>query len=348
MLPPDFYERSLLQEWHTINTSIFGGSLLTPPTVRIDDDIVYRAAEWDVDRRCIRFSRAFVEGHAWPVITEVLKHEMAHQYVSDVLGVDDEPAHGPAFRHVCARYAIDPRASGVAGSSADTHILDKVRKLFALGDALRNDSEAEAASALRRAQELLAKHRLTEGDVTRRGEADEYGAIFVGEVFTRIPAEHDAIGTILAKFYRVACCWIWTMGRDGQRGRMLELCGRRSDLVIAQHVHGFLVAECERRSDQKGITGARARSSYIASLLVGLQSSLVEEEPGDAAAGEARALARVLRDEQLRDYQARRHPGMTKRTARARYYDAEAVAEGRGMTIRKPVGGTSGPKLLGR
>ena len=54
-----------------------------------------------------------VTEHPWTVVLEVLRHEMAHQYVDEVLGVHDETAHGPTFQAVCEARAIDGRAAGV-------------------------------------------------------------------------------------------------------------------------------------------------------------------------------------------------------------------------------------------
>src|SRR6187402_1235167 len=60
-----------------------------------------RLGRWVPAYRCIELSRALLFEQGWGVLEEVLKHEMAHQYVDEVLGVRDESAHGPAFRRIC-------------------------------------------------------------------------------------------------------------------------------------------------------------------------------------------------------------------------------------------------------
>jgi len=77
-----------------------------------------------------------------------LKHEMAHQFVHEVLGEQEAP-HGPAFRATCARLGIDQRAGGLpqpAQSADQRRLLERVHKLLALAQS-DNQHEAEAAAA---------------------------------------------------------------------------------------------------------------------------------------------------------------------------------------------------------
>ena len=55
----------------------------------------------------LRLATRLVHDEPWQVVIEVLRHEMAHQYVDEVLRIHDESAHGPAFRKVCAERSID-------------------------------------------------------------------------------------------------------------------------------------------------------------------------------------------------------------------------------------------------
>src|SRR5262245_37984887 len=49
-----------------------------------------RLGRWVPDLRSIEIARSLVTEHPWGVVVEVLKHEMAHQYVHEVLGLHDE------------------------------------------------------------------------------------------------------------------------------------------------------------------------------------------------------------------------------------------------------------------
>src|SRR5215208_3654868 len=108
-------ERALLREirrtYEDLNAKFFSWRLqrplfeLTEPSVRL--------GRWVSGARTLELSRALLFDHDWGTLVEVLKHEMAHQYVHEVLGVRDEVAHGPKFREVCSTRGIDARAAGL-------------------------------------------------------------------------------------------------------------------------------------------------------------------------------------------------------------------------------------------
>ena len=107
-------ERALLRELVTaykrLNESLFK-SALRSPQFALNDASTF-LGRWYRETRTIELSRSFALSHDWTVVLEVLKHEMAHQFVHEVLR-EDEPPHGPAFRATCARLGIDERAGGV-------------------------------------------------------------------------------------------------------------------------------------------------------------------------------------------------------------------------------------------
>src|SRR5687768_14795632 len=94
--------RELLEEWRRQNDLLFLGALRPPVVAYADAET--RLGEWRPATRTMAISPVLVEEQPWGVVVEVLKHEMAHQYVSEVLQVFDEPPHGPAFRRTCERY----------------------------------------------------------------------------------------------------------------------------------------------------------------------------------------------------------------------------------------------------
>jgi len=154
--------RALAEAWNTLNENYFKGALRRPQLVLVDN--AARLGEWRSGSRTIALQRAFVFDQAWGVVVEVLKHEVAHQYVSEMLGDPDGGPHGPSFRAICDRLGIDGRTSGVpaagvgpAPAEAEARILGRVAKLLALAESA-NRHEAEAAMA--RAQELMLKHNL--------------------------------------------------------------------------------------------------------------------------------------------------------------------------------------------
>lgn len=341
MLPEAVYLRMLSREWASINDDLFGGALLVPPTFSFADTL-REVASWNPERREIRFSHAFIVKEKWAATTEVLKHEMAHQYVSDVLGVEDETAHGPAFRMVCHRYGIDARAAGTPKTDDEERVLDKIRKLFALGE---SPNEHESKAALTKARALLDAHGLSEAAVGRVGESDEFGVVHPGGVVKRRP-HHLVVSAILSRFFRVRCIWISSLASDGRFGDQLEVCGRRCDLVVAEHAHDFLHAEAERLWSATGNGGKRDQADFLEGVMRGYLEVLVQETVAAKATNTTRGIVRIGETE-LDDFFDRRYPRRSSIKSSQRQRGAQfgqGLDAGRKIKIAKPL---AGPKLLG-
>ncbi len=343
----DVYERRLSDWWDRINRTVFGGALLAPPAIALSET-ASRLGEWDPRNRMIRISREFVQSAHWLAVVEVLKHEMAHQYVTDVLGADDEAPHGPAFRMVCERFAIDRRASGTP-SGAEPGLLLKVRKLFALG---ASPNEHEAKAALRMARELLDHVGVAEEDALDP-TPDDVGVTHVGRVVPRIESDLAVVADVLGRFFRVRCIWVLTLDPDGRLGHQLEIVGRRADLQVAEHVHGFLIAEGERLWDRSdGRRGKRARRDFLEGTMLGFRESLAAHERARAGRRDRRAdgaLAKVDQDIEVDEYFERRHPQTRalRGSRRRRGVEfANGIDAGQTIELRRSVAAGK-PKLLG-
>ena len=112
---------ALAVEWETHNRNLFRGLMARPTFGLIDARGVL--GRWLRGPRTMEFARATLLDHPWDVVVEVLKHEMAHQYVDEVLQRTDESAHGPAFQAVCAERGLDGRATGVPAGAAVTVLM---------------------------------------------------------------------------------------------------------------------------------------------------------------------------------------------------------------------------------
>jgi predicted SprT family Zn-dependent metalloprotease len=103
--------RALADAWDDTNATFFKRALRRP--VLALSDTSQRLGRWVSAERTLEISRRVLSEQSWGVVLEVLKHEMAHQFVDEVLGQRSEAAHGPAFRQVCEERAIDARAEGI-------------------------------------------------------------------------------------------------------------------------------------------------------------------------------------------------------------------------------------------
>jgi hypothetical protein len=258
--------------------------------------------------RTIEISRTLVLEKPWGVVIEVLKHEMAHQYVIEVLGERGETAHGPRFRAVCERLGVDAAASGLpkegpTQASNDTHrIAERIARLLALAES-PNVHEAEAAMAA--AQRLLLKHNLELRDART---AQGYAWRHLGKPTGRTTEAERVLSLLLGKHFFVEAIWIPVYRPlEGKRGSILEICGTPENVEIAEYVHGYLIATAERlwreHKTKHGIRFDRDRRTFLAGVMTGMSEKLGRESKKAEEAGLV-----WIADGDLENYFRRRHP----------------------------------------
>ena len=144
----------LLEESRRLREEIPAVAKLPLANIQIDAAL----GEWDEHRRLIRISEALIQRGQFSEITFVLKHETAHQIVSELYGIKSATAHGEAFRRACRLLKISPDAQLCLDAIRDEcKVTDRVRKLMALGS---SSNQHEAERALTKAHELMLKHNI--------------------------------------------------------------------------------------------------------------------------------------------------------------------------------------------
>jgi hypothetical protein len=355
--------RELVRAWHGVNLTHFR-SVLLPPTLALSDN-ASRLGEWQGATRTLVLSRRLVLAQPWPVIVEVLKHEMAHQYVHEILRQTEEAAHGPSFRAVCERLGIDASASGLPPAAADASAtgesetsrpLRRVARLLALA---QSQNLHEAESAMREAQRLMLKHNLEEGAAraglrgSDRSTAGRYSYRQLGPVRRRVDESERLLAMLLSKHFFVESIWIpsYDVAR-GIRGSALEVCGTPENLEMAAYVYDFLSHTAENlwreHKRSAGLPGDRERRTFLSGVMLGFSEKLdqetkVQQQQGLIWRGDAE-LGRYLRQ---------RHPHI-RRVAQRGQPRTETRAEGRkagrNIILHRPITsgstGGGGPRLL--
>jgi predicted SprT family Zn-dependent metalloprotease len=327
--------REIAAEWATLNWSHFGDRL-TPPQIALSD-AAQHLGRFFPETRTLELSRALVLEKPWGTVLEVLKHEVAHQYVHEALGVHDEPPHGPTFRKLCAQLGIDAAATSLpeqAHVCGEQHarILQRVARLLALAES-PNQHEAEAAAA--QAQRLMLKHNLEQ---TRSAAECHYGFRHVGRPTGRLTAADRLLAMILGKRFFVHVIWI-TVYRplEGKRGRVLELCGTPENLEIAAYAHQFLEQTAARlwreHKRSAGLDSDADRRSYLAGVMSGFAAKLGGQERAQRAEGLV-----WISDPSLDGYFRRRFPRTrSMRSAHAASSDAfrQGQRAGQGIVLHR-------------
>jgi hypothetical protein len=339
--------RALQQVYDDLNRSLFKGQLRRPPLMFVDGG--HRLGQWCPEPRQIEFAQQLLIEQGWGVLVEVLKHEMAHQFVEEVLRVVDEGPHGGVFRRTCEERGIDAKAAGLpkAGPLADEQqrVLSRIAKLLNLAQS-SNLHEAETAMSL--AQRLMLKYNLEHAtEPASRG----YRFVHIGRPTGRVGESDRLLAALLAEHFFVEVIWVpvWRP-LEGKRGSVLEVCGTEENLEFAGYVHAFLVETAERLWShyriERRLRGNAERREFIAGVMAGFRDKLTREKRQQQQEGLV-----WVGDAELTHYMKRRHPhvrwmrGTVRRRPESWAHGREA---GKKIVLRKPVkAGTSvGPKLL--
>jgi hypothetical protein len=343
--------RALGRTWEEINQNHFAGRMRRP--VLALDDAGGRLGRWDGERRTLGLSRALVLEQSWATVREVLKHEIAHQFVEEVLGVRDQSAHGPAFASICERFGIDRSASGLPVVSDNPRtepgepVLRRIARLLALAGS-PNLHEAEAA--MRQAHRLMLKYNI---DAVTSAAIRGYGFRHLGAPLPRIDAARQILAGILGDHFFVEVIWVPSYDpRTGREGRVLEACGSPANLEVAAWVHDYLLETGLRlwreHQQQERIRGDRDRRRFLLGVMMGFRTRLEEQ----TATSQQEGLI-WQGDPELADYLRRRYP---RRSSGGRIgYEKNAAYQkghqaGQNIVLRRavPTGGENRGRLLGQ
>ncbi|MCK6504902.1 SprT-like domain-containing protein [Myxococcota bacterium] len=325
--------RELARAWNHHNLLLFRGGMRPPAFTLVEGEAL--AGQWRRTERTIGLSRSLLRQQPWTVVVEVLKHEMAHQYVHEVLQVVDESAHGPAFQRICARLGIDPRARGLpVGVSLDPErerVLAKVQRLLALAE---SDNRHEAEAAMARAHALMRKHNIA---WAAQGPAPAYVFRQIGQVRARVPAHERVLAGLLASHFFVESIWVWAVdATTAAQGKVLELSGTPENVALAEHVHAFLLRAGERLWAADPVGGARAKGRFLVGVMMGFDEKLRAQ----ARACEQQEGLVWVGDPGLQDFVGRRHPRLRTVSAGSVVAD-DAWASGRqaglDIVLHRPV-----------
>ena len=340
--------RELLGEWRRLNASYFRNALRAPVLALTESR--HFLGRWSHDERTLELSRPFVLSHPWGRVVEVLKHEMAHQYVHEILRELGETAHGNAFRGVCERLGIDHAASGVPPRSPtsdgddEERMVARIAKLLALAES-PNQHEAEAAMAA--AQRLMLKYNLEQ-----RAVAQRYGFRHLGKPSGRVGEAERLLAGLLGKYFFVEVIWVPVYRPlEAKRGSVLEICGTDPNLAMAEYVHAYLSHSSEElwRAHKRAarVSSNRDRRTYLAGVMAGFAEKLARQSTEQRSEGLV-----WISDGDLSDFYRKRHPHIRnvryggQRRTEAFSHGREA---GKKLVLRKPIAGATGSRgrLLG-
>lgn len=298
--------RRLAHDWSCFNYWYLREKL-RPPAFAFES-AAGRLGSWDPGTRTIAIAERLVLESPWEAVLETLKHEMAHQYVDEVLELEGVLPHGEAFRRAAKLLAIDA-PEGATASAAHTKDqrslarLRRIRRLLALAES-PNVHEAEAALA--KANELLLKYNI---DAAAAEEERRYCSRQLGTPISRRSRYLLMLAGLLTDHFFVEAIWIASYdARSGRNGQVLEICGTPENVDLAEYAYHELQRSAHelwrKHKRAAGIPGDRDRRVYVEGVLSGFGAKLRAQRD----AHERRHELVWLGDPGLTSFYRARHP----------------------------------------
>ncbi len=343
---------------------------LRRPTIEVKS--FAKLGQWDPLLRCISISEALIVEQSWDCVVNVLKHEMAHQYVDEILGKPD--GHGAQFKLACEKMGL-PMAfqrahcdlsvadlvRGHAASPEHHAILKRVKKLLSLA---QSANEHEALVAMQKAQELNARYNLNE---VPEFELNDHDYIIIYTKRKRLEAYRQFICSILTSHYFVEVLFAKQYdAQDDTEYQVIELLGSRQNIEMAEYVYHFLVNKLEQlwrayRKTAKTALGRSSKNAYFVGLASGFHKKLDamqeahqerHESKSRTKASDERKLVVAHNDAMLDRFMRSRYPRIRNVKKKTRLRDqssyAQGLADGRKIVLNKGLNGgqNSGVPLL--
>jgi hypothetical protein len=280
--------RQLLAEFANINWQ-YGLALKTPVFEITEAEKQY--GSWQAATRIIRISTRLITGHSWDITCQILKHEMAHQICSELF-FEVDGGHGPLFEKACDLLGLPApfrRASGdlpeLAGTSPahnqqteqGRQFIRRIGKLLALAGSA---NEHEAALAMEKASQLMARHNLQQ---IQEDAQSEFTSLIINGRCKRLESWQHKICAILLRFFyvKVVTASLYDPLTDTLH-KTIEIFGRQENVAIAEYCYAFLAGKLaalwqQNRTKASG-KGIRARNSYYLGLLQGFYDKLLAQE----------------------------------------------------------------------
>ena len=204
--------------------------------------------QWNSETKTISISSHLIKTEVWDIVLEVLKHEMAHQYVSTFY--ENADSHGHYFKRACEKLGVH-RAFVTGKKDYQKRLLEfkgelpedaqkmlrKVEKLMALG---QSNNQAEAQAASRKANYLLNKYNL--GRIKAGGDDPNIKYLTICHRKKRIESIQKALLSVLRDYYYVNCVTSRTYNaQDDIVYKSIVLIGRKEALMVAEYVYYFLL-----------------------------------------------------------------------------------------------------------
>lgn len=315
-LAPEVRSQIILQLLKEFENIIFTYKLeLSTPTFTLSESST-SLGSWQPNIRLITISTYLITNHPWKTVTEVLKHEIAHQIADEIYG--GHIGHDQTFMKACEKIAVEswarsasvelnptaPNLTAIAAGEKDENPF--TRKLGKLLNLAKSANENEATLALTKAKELREKYNLQ--DLKPISETDIYvhtirtGRKRLNQTYTylvKIITSHFGVKAIFSCEYNY---------QHDQEFKSIEIIGTAKDIVIADYIFSFLRRSVDNLWTQYKLSlktsSIRHQNSYKLGVLVGFEKKLNDNKKTN----QKRSLVKHDNLQKITTYLQKRYP----------------------------------------
>lgn len=325
--------------------------------------------EWDAVSRTITIRRATIQHYPWHVVIDILKHEMAHQFVSHYSpGLDT--SHGIYFKKACEKMALPDWAVSATGelpkdipdwrntslTEEEARLLEKTNKLLALA---QSENEHEASLAAQKVRELYTKYNLDQVELRRDAKFVSWILNFKKK---RIESWQSIILVILDRHFFVRAISF----REFDASAQVEFCaaeiiGKKQNVLMAEYVYQFLertihslwekhLTETPKLQRMAPPTRKSEKRHFFIGVLDGFMKQLDETNAYqnlERSEKESKALIQVA-DQELSEHYRKKYPRVSKRSGSGFNPERDTyktgVSEGKKIRLRKTMSGHDGSR----
>ena len=314
----------------------------------------------DSESGTIKLSLNLIKEHPWNIVINVLKHEMAHQIVTELF--KSPGGHGVIFKKACLMIGLCDEFTGSQGDLPEIldaarkdlldpkieKILEKVRKLLSLAS---SKNEYESTLAMQKANEFIKKYNLERVNVNKHSK---YVYKIINHRKKRIENYQRAICSILQDYFFVRIVYSYLYDQSKQvTHRTIEILGSGENVVIAEYVYYFLLNQLDylwkaHRAGTK-VPGKEKRSYWLG-VLAGFHEKLglIDKKQHFGPGGNFETTSALIctGDKMLSDYVKVRFPRLRRSASSGfRLYEGTynaGVSDGGKLNLHKGISETDG------
>lgn len=278
--------KQLYQEYEHILYS-YNLKLQTPNIIITKTKSNY--GSWCPKTRAISLSSSLIWNYPWNYTLEILKHEIAHQYVHEILKKDE--SHGTHFKKSCDILRVKPWAQkacinldqclykvseGLTNLTEDKPVR-LVKKLLSLS---ASSNKHEAILAIKKASEIAQKYQIN----PRTLKCEEHFTTLTMETGRKkIHSYETLIGSILISHFRVKIIYSSLFNLQKlQEEKTIEILGNLQNTKMAEYVFIFLSQQLKSLWEEHKLKtktkGLRLKHQFYFGVLDGFQTQLTNHK----------------------------------------------------------------------